>query len=132
MDLPGSPLKNPDRVPAISQVLDPVGQSGGPGPGVQITPSLLYPSAGQRNEQEALMSERNDIIEADGVYEDGEGNRFQYRAGHQLARGDIKARKLKKVGAFPSLGKPGEAEHEATKADAAPENKAEKVGESKK
>lgn len=113
MSDPTPPLKNPSRVPAISQIADPVGQAMG-GVGVTITPSMIDPPAGQAIGEESPVSERNDIVETDGVYEDAEKNRFQYRSGHQLPAGTLKT--LKRVDSFPKQRGQGEEELEATKA----------------
>ena len=116
---PGPLPKNPNRVPWLSQVIDPVGTETGSGPGVTIVrpepgaPGSAYP-------QESPMSE-HDTIKSDGVYEDRLGNRFQYRKGHVLAPGA--ARALKRVGDYPEPLSPADA---AAKAEAdAPENRAE-------
>lgn len=123
--------KNPSRVPDASQVLNPVGTATGGGVGVQIVKSKIVGSSGTAIVQEGLtvMSDRNEFIADDGVYEDADHNRFQYKKGHVLSPGSLKL--LKKVGGYPNLGNPGEAEHAETKADAAPQNKAESKPENK-
>lgn len=122
-DLPEPPIKNPERVPDVSQVDDPVGRVGPPGIGVQITKSFLNPGRGQTIESERLnMSEQTDTIDDDGIYEDNAKNRFQYRKGQIVGPGQKK--NLKRVGDFPEPEPvPGTAEYEQTKADAEPQNK---------
>lgn len=60
-------VKNPSRVPWISQVVNPVGRN--PGGRYVIT----------QGESAAMP-----VIEKTGTYEDGEGNRFLYREGHPM------------------------------------------------
>src|SRR4029450_10209688 len=114
-DPPDPLVKNPDRVPELSQVVDPVGSAGGRRVGVTITKSFLHPGRAQVIETESIsMSEKPDIIESDGIYQDDRGNQFQYRKDQVVGPGELK--KLKRVGDFPKPETPGEAEAAATKA----------------
>lgn len=69
------------------------------------------------------MSDSYDVIQDDGVYQDKDGNSFQFRKGHLLAKGQIAADQLKKVGAIELITPEGKAELEL-KAEEAPQNKA--------
>src|SRR4030095_12724821 len=121
-DPPHPLVKNPDRVPELSQVVDPVGTAGGRRVGVTITKSFLHPGRAQVSETEStIMSEKPDVVDRDGLYQDDLGNQFQYRKDQVLGPGELK--KLKRVGDFPKPQDPGEAELAATKADVQPENK---------
>lgn len=65
-----------------------------------------------------------DVIDADGVYQDKRGDSFQFKKGHLLAKGQIAADQLKKVGAFELITPEGKAETELKAEERAPENKA--------
>lgn len=68
------------------------------------------------------MSDSYDVIPEDGVYTDKRDNSFQFRKGHLLAKGQIAADDLKKVGPIELITPEGKAALEV-KADEAPENK---------
>lgn len=134
--------KNPNRVPWLSQVLDPVGTiSSGRG----VTVVRPEPGApGSAFPEETPMSDNTDTIKQDGVYEDRMGNRFQYRKGHVLAPDAAKT--LTRVGDFVEPLSPADAAAQAeadasenqtattaeAKAEAAPENKADAAPATKK
>jgi hypothetical protein len=124
---PTRPLKNPDRVPAFSQIDDPVGTAIGHGPGVQIVAEAPPPV--QEIETVSIKHNRdsgNFEIAQDGVYENSKtGDRFQFRKG-AVVGADV-ANSFKRVGPWP--GDTDEEAEEATatanaKAAPAPENKA--------
>jgi hypothetical protein len=63
-------VKNPSRVPALSQFADPVGRQGPPGIGVLVSPIGGTPTM--------------PTIDKTGTYRDGDGNTFFYREGHPV------------------------------------------------
>lgn len=118
--------KNPARVPWLSQVLDPIGEISS-GRGLSVVRS--DPDApGSAFGTEIPMSDRTaETIKEDGVYENPQKDRFQFRKGHVVPPGTLKT--FRKVADYPEPELPGAAEYaetrpdETAKADAEPENK---------
>jgi hypothetical protein len=54
----------------------------------------------------------SDVIKQDGIYQDKQGNRFQFRKDHVLGPGEVA--NLTRVGDFPEASGPGAAEYVAT------------------
>lgn len=71
-----------------------------------------------------------DEIDADGVYQNKRGDSFQFRKGHLLAKGQIAADGLKRVGDMELLTPEGKAALDL-KAEEAPANKAEVTPDNK-
>jgi hypothetical protein len=126
---PTAPVKNPERVPAFSQVDDPVGTAVGHGPGVQIVaaseppPQEMIPVSIKHNRDSG-----NFEIAQDGVYENSKtGDRFQFRKG-AVVGADV-AQSFKRVGPWP--GDTDEEAEEATATQNAPGAKAAPTPENK-
>jgi hypothetical protein len=82
--------KNPGRVPWLSQVLDPVGTAPGGG-GVTVgQASPVVPGPAAPSEEAETVTNNLRAIPEDGIYEDGQGNRVQFRKGHPLTAEQLK------------------------------------------
>jgi hypothetical protein len=128
---PPVPVKNPRRVPWVSQVHDPVGTVTGTGRGVQIVPGPPPP----REKPMSVKVNRetgNAEIQVDGIYEHAQTkDRFKFRKGQVIPEGDAKF--FNRVGPWPGETDEEAIEAQATaaKANAAPQNKAASAPENK-
>jgi hypothetical protein len=105
----GTPVKNPDRVPSFSQVDNPLGTArGGDGGVIVATGSSVVDAKETTMVSPRSVSAQNDVIPEDGIYQDGEGNRFQFRKDTVVPPGSLKL--LKKTDPFPDPQTPGVAE----------------------